>query len=300
MLKKNKAIFLALFFTIFCILVGSFLLKGPKALILDEIQKHIDSVNIENNDLGSAVYRDDFSSGKYLEETGSLEENTSNNFWWLNSGAYFISEEGITKTIQGDLEKEDEWRKLYSKNNPRDTDNGFHPQNIFRLVTRNLWMDLQQEAYFRIVKDNKSASEYRNDSNGLLFFNRYQDGNNLYYTGIRVDGYAVIKKKIKGKYFTMAYSKIFPGKYDREANINLLPHDVWIGLRSEVVNEDDGSVRIKLFLDKEKNGNWELIAEAKDDGKKYGGESILKSGHAGIRTDFMDVEFDDYKIEELK
>lgn len=36
-----------------------------------------------------------------------------------------------------------------------------------------------------------------------------------------------------------------------------------------------------------------LAAEAKDDGKSYGGDAILNEGYAGIRTDFMDVEFDD-------
>lgn len=267
---------------------------------LSSIKKEIPG-NFENPLQGDQqrILSDSFSVNGVLDEAGKMEISINHN-WWLNSGAYFISEEGIAKTVQGELKEENEWRKLYAKNNPRDTDNGFHPQNIFRLVTRDSWMDFRQEAYFRIAKDNKSASEYRNDSNGLLFFNRYQDGDNLYYTGIRVDGYAVIKKKTKGKYFTMAYSQVFSGKYDRETSFNLLPHGSWIGLRSEVVNENDESVSIKLFIDKAKNGNWELIAEAKDDGKRYGGKAILNEGYAGIRTDFMDVEFDDYKIEELK
>jgi hypothetical protein len=42
------------------------------------------------------------------------------------------------------------------------------------------------------------------------------------------------------------------------------------------------------------------VAEAKDDGKTFGGAAILNEGYAGIRTDFMDVEFDDYKIEVIK
>ena len=53
---------------------------------------------------------------------------------------------------------------------------------------------------------------------------------------------------------------------------------------------------IKLFIDKDKTGNWVLAAEAIDDGKSYGGGAILNEDYAGIRADFMDVEFDDYKI----
>jgi hypothetical protein len=242
---------------------------------------------------------ENFDEDFIIEET-SKNNIDSNKKVWLNSGAYFISGQGVAKTIQGDLSKEDKWRILYEKNNSRDTDEGYHPQNIFRLVSLGAWNNLQQEGYFRIVKDNKSTSEYRNDSNGLLFFNRYQDGDNLYYTGIRVDGYAVIKKKIKGKYFTLAYNRIYQGEYNRDSNFNLLPHDTWIGLRSEVVDESEKTVRIKLFIDRERTGNWELVAEAIDDGKKYGGKAIMKAGHGGIRTDFMDVQFDDYRIEELK
>jgi hypothetical protein len=241
---------------------------------------------------------DSFDTNQELVEAGEMTKSESRD-WWLNSGGMFFSRNGVAQTIQGELAESNFWRTLYAKNNPRDTDDGYHPQNIFRLVTRGEWMDLRQQASFRIVKDNLSASSYRNDSNGLLFFNRYQDGDNLYYTGIRVDGYAVIKKKMKGEYFTMAYVKIFEGQYDRERNANLLPHDVWFSLRSEVRNEADGSVGIKLFLDRKTDGNWEMVAEAKDDGKKFGGASIKDAGYAGIRTDFMDVEFDDYKIEEL-
>lgn len=240
-----------------------------------------------------------FDKNYIIEEKGKKSIQLGDDVFWLNSGAYFISENGTAKTAQGELEERNKWRELYNKNNPRDTDQGFHPQNIFRLVTLGSWMNLYQEGYFRIVKDNKSVSEYRNDSNGLLFFNRYQDGDNLYYTGIRVDGFVVIKKKIKGKYFTLAYNQIYPGKYDREKNPNILPHDQWIGLRSEVMNNGNDSVNIKLYIDRERNGNWELAAEAVDEGKKYGKGPFFDAGHGGIRTDFMDVEFDDYKIEEL-
>lgn len=263
-----------------------------------EIESHLSGASVRGVAIENGKFFDTLDSNKSIFESGEMETSRDEN-WWLNSGGVFYSEDGVGKTNQKKLPENDFWRELYNKNNPRDTDNGYHPQNIFRLVTRNKWDNLRQEGYFRIVADNLSASQYRNASNGLLFFNRYQDGDNLYYTGIRVDGFAVIKKKIKGKYFTMAYERIFPGKYDRKKNPNLLPHNAWIGLRSEVTNENEKTVLIKIFIDRERKGNWELVAEARDDGKKYGGKAIMKAGYGGIRTDFMDVEFDDYKIEEL-
>lgn len=247
----------------------------------------------------SPVFIFKFDSKEELQEAGSMEK-TQSPYWWLNSGGIFYSDSGIGKTIQKELVADNFWRELYNKNNPRDTDNGFHPQNIFRLVTRGSWKTFQQDGYFRVVANNLSKSRYRNSSNGLLFFNRYLDGDNLYYTGVRVDGFAVIKKKIKGKYYTLAYNQIYPGKYDREKNPNLLPHNQWIGLRSEVLTIDDNSVSIKLYVDRERSGNWELVAEAVDEGKKYGKGPFMDAGHGGIRTDFMDVEFDDYRIEEIK
>jgi len=120
---------------------------------------------------------------------------------------------------------------------------------------------------------------------------RYQDGNNLYYSGIRVDGNAIIKKKISGVYYTLASKKVFPGTYNKLSNPNLLPKNTWIGLKS-IANNTNGNVNIKLYMDKGKTGNWTLIVEAYDNGKY--GPLISNEGYSGIRTDFMDVEFDDF------
>lgn len=243
-------------------------------------------------------FQEDFGSID-LNETGKMS-GSSNPDWWLNSGGYLYSENAIGKTFQGEVPEDNIWYKKYQKANPEDTDEGSHPQNLFRLVTRNKWLNLRQQAYFRIVKDNLSESDNRNESNGLLLFNRYRDGDNLYYAGIRVDGAAVIKKKINGKYFTMAQKSVFDGKYDRDNNPDLLPKDKWLGIRSEVVTDSDGTVKVNLYLDEDQSGNWQLALSAVDDNKKYGGESIDSVGYGGIRTDFMDVEFDDYKIEKLE
>ncbi|MEK7088281.1 MAG: hypothetical protein AAB952_00875 [Patescibacteria group bacterium] len=232
-----------------------------------------------------------------LSETGKMDDSSSP-YWWLNSGGLFYLKDGMGKTIQNELPTLNKWRLAYSLSNPLDTDNGYHPQNIFRMVLRSQWRDFQQEAYFKINNLNLSASPNRNASNGLLLFNRYQDAFNLYYTGLRVDGYAVIKKKINGVYYTLAYKSFYnaAAPYNRDTNPNLLPKNTWIGLRSEVKTNPDNTVSVKFFIDKDKTGNWILIAEATDDGKSYGGAAILQEGYAGIRTDFMDVEFDDYRI----
>lgn len=240
-----------------------------------------------------------FSPDRTIEETRKMDLS-ADRAWWVNSGGELVTEGGVARTISGDLPAESFWRTVYGKNNPEDTDSGKHPQNIFRLVAKNEWKNLRQESYFRVTADNLSASPHRNDSNGLLLFNRYKDGDNLYYTGVRVDGFAVIKKKIKGKYFTLAYNQVFPGAYDHENNPNLIPHDAWVGVRSEVNDLPDGQVSIRVFMDQGRTGDWQLVAEAVDDGKSYGGAAITDAGHAGIRTDFMDVEFTGYRIEETE
>ena len=247
------------------------------------------------------IFTENFDTNYKVTETGSIgEEGTP--IWWLSSGGYFYSSNGVGKTISGSLSAIDPWRVAYSLSNSLDTDSGYYPQNIFRLVLRSQWKNFQQEAYFKIAEDNLSASPNRNSSNGLLFFNRYEDSFNLYYTGIRVDGYATIKKKINGIYYTLAYKPLLPtaGTYNNATNPDLLPKNVWIGLRSEVKTNPDNTVSIKLYVDNGKTGNWVLAAEAIDDGKTYGGSAFLNAGHAGIRTDFMDVQFNNYKIEEIQ
>jgi hypothetical protein len=241
----------------------------------------------------------DFSRTLILEETGSFDENNDKDFW-LNSGGMLIVGNGIAKTLQGDVLAANRWNGIYAKSNPIDTDNGLHPQNLFRLVTTGTWTNYMQEAYFRITGDHFSASENRDGHNGLLFFNRYKDdGQTLYYAGLRVDGNAIIKKKLHGTYYTMASKELFAGEYDRSSNPNLLPHNAWIGIRTIVNNNADGSVTVRLYTDLGRTGTWKLALEARDDGEPYGPAPILDAGHGGIRTDFMDVEIAGYKLSAL-
>lgn len=108
---------------------------------------------------------------------------------------------------------------------------------------------------------------------------------------------------MKGVYYTLAYEPFIDisdkGAWNKNSNPNLLPKDIWIGLRSEVVTDSSGVVNIKVYVDMGKTGNWVLVVEAEDDGKSYSGPAFLEAGHAGIRTDFMDVEFDDYSIRSI-
>ncbi len=230
-----------------------------------------------------------------LQESGSMGRSASP-YWWLNSGGVMKIKRGVGSTNKGNLPPLSRWRVRYNLSNPTDTDNGYHPQNIFRLVTRTQWGNFSEEALFRIEKINESSSPNRNVSNGLLFFLRYLDGNNLYYAGLRVDGTAVIKKKINGEYFTLSQKKIYEGDYTGSNPHNLLPMHSWLGLRAEIESRADKSVIIKLFVKEGDNGEWKNVLEAEDDPGGFDGSPILDKGFAGIRTDFMDVEFRDFKI----
>jgi hypothetical protein len=244
-------------------------------------------------------FKDEFSSPQVLVETGSMSESEDPH-WWVNSGGRFNITDGSGKTIQGDTMPDDPMAKLYARTNPLDTDNGVHPQNIFRLVERNKWTDFSQEVYFRITALNMSHSPNRNASNGVFLFNRYQSGDDLYYTGLRVDGAAVIKKKLRGKYYTMAYKPLFPGSdYDRDNNPERMPQNSWLGLKSEVKTNEDGTVSVKLFVDTKNSGTWDLFLSVTDTGTSTGA-AIIKGGYAGLRTDFMDVEFKHYAITALE
>ncbi|MBP7864898.1 MAG: hypothetical protein KA419_03030 [Acidobacteria bacterium] len=245
-------------------------------------------------------FHDPFTDPGVIEDASRMDRSLSP-FWWVNSGGCMIIRDGRAMTLQGDLPEDSRWRAKYAAESGDDTDGGVHPQNIFRLITRSRWRNLRQEAYFRIRRYHLSRDVHRGESNGLLLFSRYKDADNLYYAGVRVDGYAVIKKKIKGEYYTLVDKPVFTAAqpWDREKNPNLLPEGRWIGLRCEVYNTRDGNVRIRLFLDRERNGKWALVLEALDRGRNTGGGPFRGEEHAGIRTDFMDVELDDYQISDI-
>lgn len=239
-----------------------------------------------------------------LHESARFEESTSP-YWWLNSGGT-LHISGGAGNAQGALSPLDRWRLAYLRSSAQDTDQGYHPQNLLRLVTKAQGENVRTESHFKILADNFSASPNRNASNGLFLMLRYQDYQTLYYAGVRVDGTAVIKKKYKGVYYTMAQPRIFPGSYVQGEHINLLPHGEWIGLRADTFTSADGSVRITLFMKREREAAWKKIAEALDSGQ-YGRPAegvagtppIAKAGHLGLRTDFMDVQFRNFRATAL-
>lgn len=242
-----------------------------------------------------------FTGSQSLNETASPDSSTDP-YLWLDSGGvfYFDSARRVGRTISGDLPAYSPWRIIYQNSNPLDTDDGLHPQNIFRLVTRQKFINFGQEAYFRILKDNLSQSPNRNESNGLLFFLRYQDQDNLYYAGIRVDGSVVVKKKYHGDYTLLTLKNYFPGGiYDRNTNPNLVPKDTWIGLRAEIANAERGSVKIDVYVDNGRTGKWQHVVSAIDSRANSGSPIIDGPGGGGIRTDFMDVEISDYMINKI-
>lgn len=222
--------------------------------------------------------------------------------WWVSSGGYFSVSDKVGRTVHGELGEDDRFRGLYSKSNPVDTDGGLRPQNIFRLVTEKRWTSYMQQAYFRVDRVNLSDSPNRNQSNGALLFVGYKDKNHLYYAGVRVDGNAVIKKKMGGieDYHTLSQAKVFPGEYDRNdpERANLLPLGKWIGMRAFREVNDDGSVRVRLMLDADATGNWKTAAEAVDDGAQFG-QPFNEEGQGGIRTDFMDASFHSFAVRDL-
>ena len=88
------------------------------------------------------------------------------------------------------------------------------------------------------------------------------------------------------------------GAYHRDTNPNLLPQNTWFGVRSVVKNLSGGRVQIQLYVDRTNTGKWELATEAIDDGS-VGGPVIAGEGYGGLRTDYMDVTFDNYYMKAL-
>jgi hypothetical protein len=235
-----------------------------------------------------------------VEEKSTMSQSYSP-YFWVNSGGRLLLKDGVGMTVQSKLGTNDYWRVLYGKNNPLDTDNGYYPQNLFRLVTKSKWDNFEQSVKFNIANVNLTNTPNRGGYSGILLMSRYQDGYNLYYSGVRMDGTAVIKKKYKGTYYTIASGPAFKSAtpYNRDTNPNLIPTDKWVGLKSKVTTGTDGSVVIKLFIDRDNTGSWEELLTATDKPGTNGGSPVTGPAYAGIRTDYMDVKFDDYNFKSL-
>jgi hypothetical protein len=157
-----------------------------------------------------------------------------------------------------------------------------------------MWTDISQQASLYINKQNVSLSTERDAWSGILFFDRYQDQNNLYYAGMRDDGHVVIKKKKNGNYTTLKETAYFPGTYNRNTKPTLLPMGKWIGLKSEIKTNINNSVTISVYIDNNNTGSWVLAATVTDSNNP-----ILSAGYIGIRGDFRDFAFDNYTMKAI-
>ena len=176
---------------------------------------------------------------------------------------------------------------------------------FFRLVHRRSdWNNTRQHVKFRIDKTILDKSKSRKQSNGIFLWSRYQDQHNLYVAGVRVDGQAVIKRKSAGEYKTLAFSQVWSNKnsYYRDKNPQLIPENQWFGLRLDTITSKNGEdVELVLYIDKEDKGKWQELIRYTDtrDTDTFKGP-IFDSGHVGIRSDFMEVSYDNYIVFESK
>lgn len=225
-----------------------------------------------------------------LQAAGSMAQSSSP-YFWISSGGRLEIKNGVGQTIQGELPLTDAARIVYAKVNPLDTDQGKLPQNTFRLVSKSTWQNAEERVLFRVTKHNLTDTPNRDGYSGIFLMTRYRDKDNLYYAGLRNDGFAVIKKKIRGTYYTLSDVTYFTGvPYDKFRNPSLIPTNTWMGMKVETVTETDGTVHITLFVDQNNTGTWQNVLSATDRG--VGGRPFGGAGHGGIRTDYMDVEFD--------
>lgn len=237
-----------------------------------------------------------FNVSEVFEESGSPRSSASQ-YFWLNSGGKLIIEDGIGSTIVGALPLNDPWRVRYARSNPLATDNGAYPQNLFRLITRQMWDNIKQELHFSMLRVNAINTSDRDEFSGIFLMSRYRDSDNLYYAGIRMDGKAIIKKKYQGVYYTLAEAQLFSSDtpFDRVSNPNIIPTGTWYKMASNVITLPSGEVYISLSFAHSLSESMTTILTTTDSGLYW--PPLVKAGHAGIRTDFADVLFDDYTID---
>src|SRR6266481_495168 len=228
MSKKNKSVFAAILSFALMQTGSSFMNPPPDALAATAATV-------------TSPFTYDFRSVGILQQAETPDLSTSP-YFWLASGGELPITNGTGNTMQGDAPSTNKWRTFYAAANPGQTDNGLHPQNVFQVFTRSAWQNVDQSVQVEINKINLSSSSSRTGWNGVSLYSRYENTQNLYSAGIRVDGAAVIKKEMNGTYYTLASKQIFPGTYNHTTNPNLLPTGKWMGLRSTTQTNTNGTV----------------------------------------------------------
>jgi hypothetical protein len=221
----------------------------------------------------------------------STPEQSNNPHWWAKSGGEMIISNGTGKTIQGNLKKNNYWAKVYSKSNPVDTNNGQQPQNVFMALTRSEWTNGEYQTYFKSNRYNAINSPNRTSESGMALLARYTDDNNYYRVGFSADGNIILIKRVNGTNYTLSKNTYFAGNYTETSS--LIPRGYWYGIRAVFENVSSTSVKISVYADKT-GGQWQLVNELIDSGTL--GKPIVSKGLAGIKTDFMDAEFDGFQI----
>lgn len=235
-----------------------------------------------------------FSIDGVLVSTPSMMQSSSP-YFWVTSGGKLLIQNGLGSTMRGAAAEKDPARIQYARVNPLDTGGGAYPQNTFRLVTKRAWGAGEMSARFRVLAHNETETPNRDGYSGLFLMNRYSDQHNLYYAGLRSDGKAVIKKKINGIYHTLAIARVLGDERSYGASKkSLIPINRWMEIASRVTDTESG-VLIELFLDL---GSGEPVRVLAVEDGGIGGP-VFKKGHGGIRTDYMDAEFDDFSFTPL-
>lgn len=105
------------------------------------------------------------------------------------------------------------------------------------------------------------------------------------------------KKKLRGTYSTLKSNKVYSGHYNIDFSPNLIPTNRRIGIKTKISTNVKGKIDITMYLDDPQLGEgWTQVLQVED--SEADSELILKKGYAGIRSDFMDVIFDDYQASE--
>jgi hypothetical protein len=214
---------------------------------------------------------------------GNLDEATSvslsqSPYWWVKEGSSMSVSGGVGNNLSG--------------------------QNMFAVFERTPELNTDQSVSVKINKLNLANVSNRNPWNNVSLYSRWIDDNNYYYMGIRQDGAAAIKKKVNGAYYTLATKQVFSGTYNSSSSLskdyNLIPMNTWMKIRGVTYTDSSGNVRLKMYIDKNSSGSWELLFDVTDSGATDTGAKIMNSGLNGLREDYMDISMDNYSLNNVK
>ena len=231
-------------------------------------------------------------SGTLYEAT---EGQSGSAYWWLKSGGRLVLSNSIGMTLQGALPLSDPLRQKYALSLKIQSDNGYHPQNSFQLFLRKQLTNVVEEIYVQKRADNLTNTLNRAPWNGVSLFLRYVDDDNYYFGSIRADGYVTIRKRVSGTYTTLLQKKVLAGTYNSLNSPNLMPNSGWIGLRFSVNTDTSGLPKLGLWTDIGRTGAWTLVGEVTDNQTMFG-PVITLEGMLGVRSDFMDLYMDDFRL----